>query len=86
MKMSDLVSGDIEKKDLKELILPPYKVDEDKSLEDILKDFQGNEENVAVVVDKKGRAIGIATIEDIVEEIFGEIEDEYDASGHLVSA
>lgn len=78
VEMSDLVSEDIEKKDLKELILPPYKVDEDMKLEDVLKDFQSNEENVAIVVNKHGRAIGIATIEDIVEEIFGEIEDEYD--------
>jgi CBS domain containing-hemolysin-like protein len=78
IEMSDLVSEDIEKKDLGELILPPYKVDEHKNLEDILKDFQQNGENVAIVTNKRGKAIGIATIEDIVEEIFGEIEDEYD--------
>lgn len=80
IEMSDLVSEDIEKRDLKDLILPPYKVDWNRSIEDILKDFQNNEENVAVVVDKNGRAIGIATIEDIVEEIVGEIEDEYDVN------
>ncbi|MBL7068442.1 MAG: DUF21 domain-containing protein [Candidatus Omnitrophica bacterium] len=78
IEMSDLVNKDIEKRDLKKLILPPYKVTEDRLLEDMLKDFQVNEENMAVVVDKKGNAIGIATIEDIIEEIFGEIEDEYD--------
>lgn len=78
IEISDLVSEDIEKKDLKDLILPPYKVDGGRNLEDILKDFQVNQENMAVVTDKAGRAIGIATIEDIVEEIFGEIEDEYD--------
>lgn len=78
IEMSDLVCEDIEKKKLKDLILPPYKVDENKELDDVLKDFQHNEENVAVVVNKQGKAIGIATIEDIVEEIFGEIEDEYD--------
>ena len=79
IEMSDLVSEDNEKKGLKDLILPPYKVDEDKPLDDILEEFRQNEENVAIVVNKEGRAVGIATIEDIVEEIFGEIEDEYDA-------
>jgi CBS domain containing-hemolysin-like protein len=78
IEISDLVSEDIEKRDLKDLILPPYMVNEDKNLEEILKDFQDNQENMAVVVDREGKAIGIATIEDIVEEIFGEIEDEYD--------
>jgi len=79
IEMSDLVAEDIERQDLKKLILPAYKVGENRLLEDMLKDFQVNEENMAVVVDEKGNAIGIATIEDIVEEIFGEIEDEYDA-------
>ncbi len=78
IEMSDLVSEDIEKRDLSKLILPPYKVGEHRNLGDILKDFQQNGENVAIVTDKDGKAIGIATIEDIVEEIFGEIEDEYD--------
>ena len=80
IEMSDLVSEDIEKKDLKNLILPPYKVSEDKNLEDVLRDFQHNEENVAIVTNKDQKTIGIATIEDIIEEIFGEIEDEYDVS------
>jgi len=78
IEMSDLVSGDIETKELKEFILPPYKVDANRPLEDILKDFQHNEENVAIVVNEDRRAIGIATIEDVVEEIVGEIDDEYD--------
>lgn len=78
IEISDLVSKDIENKDLKDLILPPYKVEWNKSIEDILKDFQQNEENVAIVINREGKAIGIATIEDIVEEIVGEIEDEFD--------
>lgn len=78
IEISDLVSENIEERDLKSLILPPYKVAQDKPLDDILKDFQSNEENMAVVTDGSGNAVGIATIEDIVEEIFGEIEDEYD--------
>ena len=78
VEMSDLVCADAVGKELKELMRPPYIVQEDKSLGDVLKDFQVNGKNVAVVVDKNGKAVGIATIEDMVEEIFGEIEDEYD--------
>lgn len=80
IEMSDLVSEDIEKKPLKELIRQPYKVEGNKSIEDVLKDFQNNQKNVAIVVDKRDKVIGIATLEDIVEEIVGEIEDEYDVS------
>jgi CBS domain containing-hemolysin-like protein len=80
VEMSDLVSESVAEKELKELILPPYKVDEDTHLASVLEDFRHNEENMAVVMNKTGRAIGIATIEDIVEEIFGEIEDEYDVT------
>lgn len=78
IEISDLAGEDVENKDLKELIRQPYKVEGDKSIEGLLKDFQENQKNVAIVVDKNGRAIGIATLEDIVEEIIGEIEDEYD--------
>jgi len=78
IEMSDLVSEDISTEDLKDLVLPPYIVRQDKLLDDVLNEFRNNQENVAIVVDRKGRAVGIATIEDIVEEIFGEIEDEYD--------
>ncbi|NQT06689.1 MAG: HlyC/CorC family transporter [Candidatus Omnitrophica bacterium] len=78
IEMSDLAKENIEGADLRDLILPPYRVNPEKSIEDVLEDFRHNEENMAVVVDKKGMAIGIATIEDIVEEIVGEIEDEYD--------
>lgn len=78
VEISDLVREDVMKRPLKDIILPPYRVDANKSLDDILKDFQSNEENVAIVIDKNGRTIGIATLEDVVEEIVGEIEDEYD--------
>ncbi len=81
IEMSDLVKEGIEDKDLRSLIRPPYKVEEDKSLEEVLKDFQSNQKNVAMITDKDGKAIGIATLEDVVEEIVGEIEDEYDVGG-----
>ena len=80
IEMSDLAAEGAESKDLKSLMRPSYKVEEDRNLGDVLRDFQHNGKNVAIVVDKKGRAVGIATVEDIVEEIFGEIEDEFDVA------
>jgi CBS domain containing-hemolysin-like protein len=57
---------------------PPYFVPESKAADDLLKDMQANRTHIAVVVDEYGGVAGIVTIEDILEEIVGEIADEYD--------
>jgi CBS domain containing-hemolysin-like protein len=57
---------------------PPYFVPESKAADDLLKDMQANRTHIAVVVDEYGGVAGIVTIEDVLEEIVGEIADEYD--------
>lgn len=60
------------------LIRPAYFVPETKMIDDLLRDFQKEKIHIAIVVDEFGGTSGIITMEDIIEEIVGEIHDEYD--------
>ena len=60
------------------LIRPAYFVPETKKIDDLLRDFQINRIHIAIVVDEFGGTSGLVTMEDIIEEIVGEINDEYD--------
>ena len=63
---------------LRTLLRPAVFVPESKNLNELLRDFRANRNHLAVVVDEFGRIAGLITIEDVLEEIVGEIEDEFD--------
>ncbi|MHB8947646.1 MAG: HlyC/CorC family transporter [Rhodoferax sp.] len=63
---------------IRALLRPALFVPESKGLNDLLRDFQSNHNHMAIVIDEFGRVAGLVTIEDVLEEIVGEIEDEFD--------
>lgn len=63
---------------LRALLRPAVFVPESKSLNDLLREFRGNRHHLAIVIDEFGQVAGLITIEDVLEEIVGEIEDEFD--------
>lgn len=67
------------------LIRPPYFVPETKKIDDLLREFQENKVHIAIVVDEFGGTSGLITLEDILEEIVGEINDEFDEDEHFYS-
>ncbi len=67
------------------LIRPPYFVPETKKIDALLREFQDNKIHIAIVVDEFGGTCGLVTLEDILEEIVGEINDEYDEDEKVYS-
>ncbi len=64
---------------LEDILRPPYFVPETKKVRELLADFQRKQFHMAIVLDEYGGTAGLITLEDIIEEIVGEIQDEYDA-------
>jgi CBS domain containing-hemolysin-like protein len=68
---------------LNDIVRPPLFIPDSKRLDDLLRDFQENHIQIAIVVDEYGGTAGLVTIEDLLEEIVGEIEDEFDIGESL---
>ena len=64
--------------DLKDALNPPMIIPESKPITDLLRDFQSKKNHMAIVTDEFGSVRGLVTLEDVIEEIVGEIDDEHD--------
>ena len=74
----DLLNESIDDSPLTHLIRPAHYIPSNKKIDDLLKELQKRGLHMGVVVDEYGGCIGLTTVEDLLEEIVGEIEDEYD--------
>lgn len=67
---------------LRDLLRPAFFVPETKPIDDLLREFQRRKVHIAMVVDEFGSTAGLVTMEDILEELVGEIQDEHDSENH----
>jgi putative hemolysin len=81
----DLLRRGADAPDLKSLMRPATYVPETKRIDDLLREMQKARLQMAVVIDEYGGAVGIVTVEDIVEQVVGEIQDEHDRTGATVA-
>jgi len=70
---------------LADLVKKPYYVPETKKIDELLREFQKERIHLAIVVDEYGGTAGLVTLEDVIEEIVGEIQDEYDNEKSLIT-
>ena len=73
-----LLDNDWDRFDIKDYIRPSVLVPEAKRLNDLLQEFRETRNHMALVIDEYGKVSGVVTIEDVLEQIVGDIEDEYD--------
>jgi CBS domain containing-hemolysin-like protein len=76
--------SDAETTNIQQVMRTPYFVPETKKIEDLLQEFRTKRVHMAIVVDEYGGTSGLITIEDLLEEIVGEIQDEYDREPALL--
>lgn len=70
---------------IQDLLRPPYFIPETKNLEELLQEFKKKRVHLAIVIDEYGGTSGLVTIEDLLEQIVGDIQDEYDMEEELFS-
>ncbi len=73
-----------DKVDIRSILRKPYFVPETKNIDSLFFELQIEKQHIAVLIDEYGGFSGIVTMEDLVEEIVGDIEDEYDEEGHII--
>ncbi|TVP91608.1 MAG: CBS domain-containing protein [Pseudomonadaceae bacterium] len=73
-----LLEGNVERYDIKDILRPATCVPESKRLNVLLREFRANRNHMAIVIDEYGGVSGLVTIEDVLEQIVGDIEDEHD--------
>jgi magnesium and cobalt transporter len=78
--LPQILESDNNEFDIKDLLRPTMVVPESKRLNVLLREFRENRNHMAIVIDEYGGVAGLVTIEDVLEEIVGEIEDETDAA------
>jgi len=84
--VKDLIQlTDAEDRAISSLMRPAYFVPETKKVSDLLKEFQRQQVQIAIVVDEYGGTAGLVTLEDLLEEIVGEIRDEYDEESEPIT-
>jgi putative hemolysin len=76
--------GETPQIDIRKIARPPVYVPETKAVDELLHEMQATKRHIAIVVDEYGGTAGLITLEDVVEEIVGEIQDEYDTEESLV--
>ena len=76
--LKEAVKHGVEKVDIRSIIRKPYLVPENKVVHDLFRELQQSKKQIAVLIDEYGGFSGIVTMEDLVEEVMGDIEDEYD--------
>ncbi len=82
--LKDVLASDREKFKLAKIIQKPYFIPETKKVLELLREMQNNKLKMAIVLDEYGGTAGVVTIEDLVEEIVGEIEDEHDIAKNVI--
>ena len=78
-----ILNSQIEELDIKNIVRPATFVPENRRLNIMLKEFRETRQHMAIVIDEYGSVSGVVTIEDVLEQIVGEIEDEYDVDDEV---
>ncbi|BBB32377.1 conserved hypothetical protein [Thermotomaculum hydrothermale] len=82
--LKDILASEKEKFNLSKIIQKPYFIPETKKVLELLREMQNNKLKMAIVLDEYGGTAGVVTIEDLVEEIVGEIDDEHDIARNVI--